>query len=78
MRAQFENKGRKPATVIVVRIAEIYTQCARAPMRAGLWTRDDSNELPSVGDILAEVSEGEEGGAEYDAAWEERATKTMW
>lgn len=27
---RFEQKGRHPATVIVIRIAEVYTQCARA------------------------------------------------
>ncbi len=78
LRARFEHKGRQPATVIVIRIAEIYTQCARALMRAGLWQRDDSDGLPSVGEILAEASDGEEGGAEYDAAWAGRAAKTMW
>jgi hypothetical protein len=70
--------GRLPATVILIEIAEIYTQCARAPIRAGLWTRDDSAGLPSVGEILAEVTGGEEGGAPYDAAWPARARDTMW
>ena len=78
LRARFERKGRQPATVIVVRIAEVYTQCARAVMRAGLWARDDAAGLPTPGEILAEVSAGEEGGAAYDAAWPERAARTMW
>ncbi len=78
LRARFEQKGRHPATVIVIRIGEIYSQCARAPMRAGLWERDDSEGLPTVGALLAEASHGEEGGAEYDAAWGPRAAKTMW
>lgn len=78
LRARFEQKGRHPTTVIVIRIAEIYTQCARAPMRAQLWTRNDSADLPTVGDILAEQTNGEEGGADYDSAWAPRAAKTMW
>ena len=78
LRAQFERRGHQPATVIVVRIAEVYTQCARAVMRAGLWARDDAAGLPTPGEILAEVSAGEEGGAAYDAAWPERAARTMW
>ena len=78
-RAKFEKKGRQPATVIVIEIAEIYTQCARALMRAGTWAgHDESGELPSVGEILAEMTSGEEGGAPYDAAWGARAAKTMW
>lgn len=78
LKARFEKKGRQPATVIVIEISEIYTQCARALMRAGTWVRDDSADLPSVGDILAEMTDGEEGGAPYDQAWSSRAAQTMW
>lgn len=79
LRARFEKKGRQPATVIVIEIAEIYTQCARALMRAGTWAGvDESTELPSVGEILAQMTSGEEGGAPYDDAWGARAAKTMW
>ncbi|WP_224824879.1 pyridoxamine 5'-phosphate oxidase family protein [Cognatishimia sp. MH4019] len=75
---QFEQKGRHPATVIVVRIAEVYTQCARALIRAGLWSRDDSAELPSVGEIMTDVTNGDFDGVTYDADWAARAAKTMW
>jgi hypothetical protein len=34
--------------------------------------------LPSIGEILAEMTSGEEGGAPYDQAWDARAAKTMW
>ena len=79
MKARFEKKNRQPATVIVIEIGEIYTQCARALMRAGIWNGADRPEaLPSVGEILAEMTDGEEGGAPYDAAWDARAAKTMW
>jgi PPOX class probable FMN-dependent enzyme len=76
--AKFEKNNRMPATVIVIGIGEIYTQCARALLRAGTWGRDDSADLPSVGEILAEVTQGEEGGVPYDEAWNARASKTMW
>lgn len=78
LRARFEQKGKHPATVIVIAISEIYSQCARATIRAGLWSRDDSDGLPTVGELLAEASDGDEGGAEYDAGWSARAAKTMW
>ena len=78
MRARFDDRGRLPRSVIVIAISEIYTQCSRAPMRAGLWARDDSEGLPTVGQILAEQTDGEEGGEAYDAAWAQRAAKTMW
>lgn len=78
LRARFVRQGRLPATVIVIKIGEIYTQCSRATMRAGTWTRDDAEGLPSVGDILAEMTDGEVGGSAYDIEWEGRASKTMW
>lgn len=75
---RFEDRGRRPRSVIVIRIGEIYSQCARAVMRAGLWGPDESAGLPSMGDILAEQTDGEVGGAAYDAAWPERAAKSLW
>ncbi len=79
LRARFEKHGKRPATVIVIEISEIYTQCARAMMRARIWTvGDETAALPSMGDILAEMTRGEEGGARYDEDWDARAAKTMW
>lgn len=76
---RFEQAGRHPKTVIVVRIAEIYSQCARALLRARLWTDGDQTEgLPSVGDMLKEMTDGAFDGAAYDAEWQGRASKTMW
>ncbi|WP_074736949.1 pyridoxamine 5'-phosphate oxidase family protein [Ruegeria halocynthiae] len=77
--ARFEKHGKRPATVIVIEISEIYTQCARALMRAATWNgRDETDDLPSVGEILSEMTAGEEGGAQYDQEWGARATSTMW
>lgn len=79
LRAQFDKAGRQPATVIVIEISEIYTQCARALMRSELWSDPDtSDDLPTAGQILAEMTDGEEGGAPYDEAWPARAVKSMW
>ncbi|WP_424832371.1 pyridoxamine 5'-phosphate oxidase family protein [Ruegeria sp.] len=79
LRSRFEKHGKYPATVIVIEISEIYTQCARALMRAGTWAAgDESADLPSVGEILAEMTKGEEGGEPYDSTWMARAQQTMW
>lgn len=75
---QFDDKGRKPRSVIVVHVAEVYSQCARALMRADTWNGvDHSAGLPTVGDFLNEAEAGFDG-AQYDAAWGDRAKKTMW
>lgn len=78
LRARFDQQGRQPRSVVVIEIAEIYTQCARAILRAGLWQRDDAADLPSVGDILTEMTEGAFDGAAYDTEWPGRAAQTMW
>jgi len=79
LRARFDKKGKLPATVTVIAIDEIYIQCARALMRAGTWSgQDDSEGLPRTGEILAEQTDGEEGGQPYDDAWGARAAATMW
>ena len=78
LQAQFERNNILPATVIVIKIVEIYSQCASAFMRTGTWSRDDARGLPTVGEILAEMTDGEVGGLTYDAEWCGRAAKTMW
>jgi len=79
LRGQFEHGGKLPRSVIVVKIAEIYSQCARAVMRAQLWNGEDqSGDLPTIGEILAAMTAGEEGGADYDGAWAARAAETLW
>ncbi len=78
LRESFARKSILPATVIVIEIAEVYTQCAKALMRSGLWSRNDKNSVPTVGQILADMTEGEIGGAEYDANYEENAKPRMW
>lgn len=77
--ARFAREGKSPRTVIVIRIAEVYSQCARALIRSGLWTSgDQSAGLPTAGDMLREITEGRIDGAAYDADWPGRAAQTMW
>ncbi len=79
LRARFARDGAQPRTVIVITIAEVYSQCARALIRSALWTAgDQSAGLPTVGEMLREITEGGIDGAAYDAAWPARAAKTMW
>lgn len=76
--ARFDRDGMRPRTVIVVAIAEVYSQCARALIRSALWSGDQSQGLPTVGDMLREVTTGAIDGAAYDADWPGRAARTMW
>jgi PPOX class probable FMN-dependent enzyme len=75
---RFDQKGRQPRSVVVITIAEVYSQCARALMRARIWQSDDeSAALPTIGAMLAEQEDAFDG-AEYDANWADRAKETMW
>ncbi|WP_333818014.1 pyridoxamine 5'-phosphate oxidase family protein [Tabrizicola sp.] len=79
LRARFARDGKEPRSVIVIRIAEVYSQCARALIRSALWTSgDQSAGLPTVGDMLREITEGRIDGQAYDADWPGRAAQTMW
>ncbi|MGR3503032.1 pyridoxamine 5'-phosphate oxidase family protein [Pseudaestuariivita sp.] len=78
LRHRFEQRGKHPATVIVIEITEIYTQCAKALLRSDLWARNDTEGLPTVGEILADMTDGEEGGAEYDRTYNAYAMPRMW
>ena len=78
--ARFEMDGKNPRSVIVVTIDEVYSQCARAIIRADLWNGDkhvDPKALPTVGDMLMGVKASFDADA-YDREWPVRAAKSMW
>jgi PPOX class probable FMN-dependent enzyme len=79
--ASFAVDGKAPRTCLVVTVVEAYFQCARAIVRAGLWTAEaqvDPRALPTPGAMLAAMSQDAEGGEAYDKAWPERAAATLW
>jgi uncharacterized protein len=77
----FEMDGKLPRCVIIIKVEAAYFQCARAINRAGLWDAAKhipEGALPSIGEILEELSRGEIGAKSYDAEWPGRAKSTMW
>lgn len=77
---RFVMDGRHPRSVVVIAVEEVYSQCARAVLRADLWNPDkfrDTSQLPTVGQMLASAKKGFDGEA-YDREWPGRAAKTMW
>ena len=69
----FTRDDKHPRTVIVIQIAEVYPQCARAIQRSDLWTSGDvSHDLPSIGTMLQEASAGAIDATQYD---QDRATR---
>jgi uncharacterized protein len=79
--ARFPAQGKLPRSVIVVRVERVYFQCPKALVRSDLWNpakHTERRSLPSSGTILADVSRGRVGGAEYDAAYPERLKATIY
>lgn len=68
LRARLSAGGREPATVLLLTVAEVYMQCARAVARAGLWggaARPAT--VPTAGALLAAHTGGLVDAAAYDA-----------
>ena len=79
--ARFAVDGKPPRTVLVVRVAEVYFQCSRAVVRAGLWDparRVDRAALPTPGRILSAQSRARLGGDAYDEALPERVRTSLY
>ncbi|MGL3605235.1 pyridoxamine 5'-phosphate oxidase family protein [Rhizobium sp. G187] len=78
--ASFVMDGRHPRSVILVSIDEVYFQCARAVMRAGLWNAEAhvaAASLPTPGEML-KAAKADFDQETYDREWPVRASKTMW
>ena len=63
---RFAVDGKAPASVIVVEIAKVYFQCARAIMRSGLWNGPVAKDLPTPGEMIKAAF------ADFDAETYER------
>ncbi len=77
--ASFERQGKKPRSVILITVAEVYFQCARALMRSRLWAdEEDLQGLPSPGTILSEMTNGQISADKYHSGWLSRSKDTMY
>lgn len=79
--ASFAVEGKAPRSVIVITVDAVYVQCARAIVRADLWNPErhiDPSTLPTVGQIIAALTEQKIGGEGYDKEWPERAKASLW
>jgi uncharacterized protein len=73
--------GKTPRAVIVVAVERVYFQCSKAIIRSKLWDASrhvDRASLPSNGTILAAITNGKEGGEEYDKAYPARLRETIY
>jgi len=78
---RFPAQGKLPRSVIVVHVERVYFQCPKALVRSDLWNpakHIERKSLPSTGTILADITRGRVGGAEYDAAYPQRLKETIY
>ena len=62
-------EGRAPKLGILVEIDEAYTQCSKALIRSDLWNPErqiDRSELPTSGEIMRAVRDGDFDAETYD------------
>jgi PPOX class probable FMN-dependent enzyme len=81
LRATFEIDAKLPTTVIEVTVGECYTQCPKALIRSELWNAErfrTASELPTVGQINTQITNGAFDGAAYDAGYPERIRQTIY
>lgn len=74
-------QGKPAQSVLVIAVASVYFQCARAIQRAGLWDparHVARGTLPSPGAILQCLSQGGIDGDTYDAALPARQAATLY
>ncbi|EAR50784.1 pyridoxamine 5'-phosphate oxidase family protein [Oceanicola granulosus HTCC2516] len=75
---RFEQAGQHPRSVIVLAVAEVYFQCAKALMRSRLWSGDDESAgLPTAGELIRARDAAFDAEA-YDAAYPADARERMW
>lgn len=66
---RFAIDGRKPRSVLIIKVNTVFFQCSRAVLRADLWNpekRLPRTALPSTGTILADLSRKAIDAETYD------------
>jgi hypothetical protein len=79
--SRFVVQGQAPAAVLVITVATVFFQCARAIKRSGLWDparHVAAGTLPSPGAILECLSQARIDGNAYDAALQARQQGTLY
>ena len=80
-RLSFAMQGKPPACVIIVHVERAYIQCKKALVRWRVWdaaSHVSQADLPTVGEMMQRLTDGQFDGSAYDAAYPERMKHTMY
>jgi PPOX class probable FMN-dependent enzyme len=78
---RFSVGGKPPRSVIVVSVDTVFFQCSRAVFRAKLWDpaqHIDRGSLPSLGAMLADISQSRINAENYDRGLYERLKAALY
>lgn len=76
---RFALDGKLPRCVLEITVQSAFFQCGRAMIRSGLWnTPEDREAVPSAGEMLEAVTQGDIDGQQYDAALPQRQRDTLY
>ncbi len=79
LRAAHVAQGKEPATLLVMRVQELFMQCAKALMRSKLWAGMPRPEgVPTMGQLLASQTPGRVVAEEIDATYPARIRANMY
>lgn len=79
--SRFVMQGKPPRSVLRVTVDRIYFQCQKALARSKLWDPDGRvprDQLPSAGQILKALTQGQFDGESYDAAYPARMKREIY
>ncbi|MGZ8157031.1 MAG: pyridoxamine 5'-phosphate oxidase family protein [Burkholderiales bacterium] len=78
---RFDMDSKLPRSVIVVHVETVFFQCSRAIWRSKLWdpaTFIDRTSLPSLGRMIADISNSRIEAAQYDDGLYERLKGSLY
>lgn len=78
---RFSVRGKLPRSVIVVHVDTVFFQCSRAVFRAKLWDpvqHIERGSLPSLGRMLADISQSRINAENYDRGLYERLQAALY
>ncbi|MDG1935460.1 MAG: pyridoxamine 5'-phosphate oxidase family protein [Paracoccaceae bacterium] len=74
----FEYKGNYPTCVIQILIDRVYVHCPKSLLRSKLWTIAGSLDVPTIGEIVREVSQNDLDDTQFGSDFPKRTQKTLW
>ncbi len=81
LRESFAVNGKPARAVLIVKVETIFFHCSKAIVRAKMWdpkSQIERSSLPSTGTIIAELSGGKMGGAQYDKEAPEKIKSMLY